>query len=275
MLGPADHLRSFSREQILAFRARRWVPERGGAFLVGNTDHLPGDDELAALFDRFPSAQQSSPSEPAPAFAPAQLVEQRDSNQSHLRMIYQPSVDVRDRRQRTALGIYSILLGGSMGSRLFDEIREQRGLCYSVWAQGHNHSDAPTLQLGAGLDSGKCVEAYTRMREIVDELRRDGPREEEVDPRPRLRRRAQRARFRGLGRRRAPRRQHADRRTAATSTPTPRSPPSTTSPSTRSPRSRAASARSSPSPSSVPTTPASSERPRQAAQRTQRRRTSA
>ena len=38
----------------------------------------------------------------------------------------------------------------------------------------------PILQLSAGLDSTKCVEAYTRMREIVDELRTDGPSEEEV-----------------------------------------------------------------------------------------------
>ena len=37
----------------------------------------------------------------------------------------------------------------------------------------------PILQLSAGLESGKCVEAYTRMREIVDELRTDGPTEEE------------------------------------------------------------------------------------------------
>jgi predicted Zn-dependent peptidase len=67
-----------------------------------------------------------------------------------------------------------------MGSRLFDEIREQRGLCYSVWAADHSFADAPTLHLGAGLDSTKTVEAYTRMREIVGELHRDGPTEEEV-----------------------------------------------------------------------------------------------
>ena len=68
-----------------------------------------------------------------------------------------------------------------MGSRLFDEIREQRGLCYSVWAVDHSFADAPVLGLGAGLESSKLDEAYTRMREIVAELHRDGPTEEEVD----------------------------------------------------------------------------------------------
>jgi len=133
------------------------------------------------MFERFPGLPEPEQFEPAPAFSPSTQVETRDSNQSHLRMIYRPSIDVRSRRERTALGIYTILLGGSMGSRLFDEIREQRGLCYSVWAHGHNHADTPSLQLGAGLESAKCIEAYARMREIVDELRRDGPREEEVE----------------------------------------------------------------------------------------------
>src|SRR4029079_15750857 len=102
------------------------------------------------------------------------------SNQSHLRMSYRPAIDPRDGRARAALTVYSTLLGGSMGSRLFDEIREQRGLAYSVYAIDHTFSDVPILQLSAGLDSTKCVEAFTRMREIVDELRTDGPSEEEV-----------------------------------------------------------------------------------------------
>ena len=117
---------------------------------------------------------------PAPDFAPQTLVEERDTNQSHLRMIYRPDIAVADVRERAALSIYSTLLGGSMGSRLFEEIREKRGLCYSVYALDHAFADVPILQLGSGLESGKCVEAYTRMREIVDELREDGPTEEEV-----------------------------------------------------------------------------------------------
>jgi predicted Zn-dependent peptidase len=68
-----------------------------------------------------------------------------------------------------------------MGSRLFDEIREQRGLAYSVSSAAHSSSDVPILQISAGLASGKCVEAYQRMREIVTELRTDGPREAEVE----------------------------------------------------------------------------------------------
>jgi predicted Zn-dependent peptidase len=180
VLGPEENLRNFTREGIVAFRERRWAGARGGAFLAGNLDHLPNEQELQERFARFPALSDPESYEPAPAFAPEKLVEERDTNQSHLRMIYRPDVAVGDVRRRAALTIYSTLLGGSMGSRLFEEIREKRGLCYSVYAIDHAFADVPILQLGSGLESGKCVEAYTRMREIVDELRDDGPRKEEV-----------------------------------------------------------------------------------------------
>jgi predicted Zn-dependent peptidase len=180
VLGPEANLRSFTREGILAFRARRWSGACGGAFLVGNVDHLPPQQELEERFARFPSLPVPDPYAPAPEFSPQTLVDERDTNQSHLRMIYRPEIAVTDVRERAALSIYATLLGGSMGSRLFEEIREKRGLCYSVYAHDHAFADVPILQLGSGLESAKCVEAYTRMREIVDELRTDGPTEEEV-----------------------------------------------------------------------------------------------
>ena len=180
ILGPEEHLRTFTRDAIVAFRERRWAGARGGAFVVGNLEHVPENGAFAELFERFPTLPANDRYEPAPPFEPQILVEERETNQSHLRMSYRPDVDVSDPSKRAALSIYATLLGGSMSSRLFDEIREQRGLAYSVYGVSHAHADVPLLQLGAGLDSTKCVEAYTRMREIVSELRDDGPTEAEV-----------------------------------------------------------------------------------------------
>ncbi|WP_249009498.1 pitrilysin family protein [Conexibacter sp. DBS9H8] len=184
VLGPAEHLRdTFTREGILAFRARRWVPSAGAAFIVGDPAVVGGPeaDAAAAFFERFEAGATPPPVPPAPAFAATVQVSERDSAQSHLRMSYRPSIDVRDPRQRAALTIYATLLGGSMGSRLFDEIREQRGLAYSVGAYPHAHADVPVLQLSAGLQSDKATEAFTRMREVVSDLREHGPRPEEVE----------------------------------------------------------------------------------------------
>jgi predicted Zn-dependent peptidase len=181
VLGPEEHLRSFTREAIVAFRERRWAGSRGGAFIVGNVDHVPANGEVAELFGRFPDLPQPDGYEGVGAFAPQVLVEQRDTNQSHLRMSYRPQVAVEDPKARAAFTIYATLLGGSMGSRLFDEIREQRGLAYSVYAADHAYADVPILQLGSGLESAKVDEAYARMREIVGELAVDGPTVEEVE----------------------------------------------------------------------------------------------
>src|SRR6478735_2764533 len=88
VLGPEEHLRTFTREAIVAFRTRQWSGARGGAFLVGNLEHLPDDSELAELFCRFPSISGGGGTEPAPALSPRTLVEERDSKQLHLRLSY-------------------------------------------------------------------------------------------------------------------------------------------------------------------------------------------
>lgn len=182
VLGTVEHIRdAFTRDGILSFRSRRWAPPDGAALVVGNLQALPAEDELDELFGRLESSSSSAPYDPAPPFHQRELVRERDSNQSHLRLTYRPSVDIRDPRRRAALQVYSTVLGGSMGSRLFDEIREQRGLAYSVYSAAHAHADTPVLALAAGLQSSKTVEALRRMKEIVTELRDQGPTEAEVE----------------------------------------------------------------------------------------------
>ena len=180
VLGPAEHLESFNREAVLAFRERRWAPARGGAFVAGD---LSSVDErlLGELFGRFPARAEQDGVEAAPAFERRVLVEERETNQSHLRLHWRTKIDPADLAQRAALGVYSTLLGGSMGSRLFDEIREQRGLCYAIRSHSWAHADASSLEVASGLDSSKCEEAYRRIREIVVDLAENGPRDDEIE----------------------------------------------------------------------------------------------
>src|SRR4051794_39497972 len=121
VLGPAEHISTFSRDAILAFRQRRWEPSHGGAFLAGDLSHAD-DDQLAELFSRFDPRDPPPASDAAPHFERRVAVERRDTNQSHLRLHWRPPIDPTDLQQRAALAVYATLLGGSMGSRLFDEI---------------------------------------------------------------------------------------------------------------------------------------------------------
>src|SRR5437879_10556040 len=70
VLGPEENLRDFTRDGIVAFRQRRWSGARGGAFLVGNLDHLPDEAQLLERFGRFPALPAPAPYLPAPAFVP-------------------------------------------------------------------------------------------------------------------------------------------------------------------------------------------------------------
>src|SRR5437588_11689415 len=111
VLGPAEHIRdTFTREGIIGFRERRWSPDHGGAFLVGNLDGLPENGAVEELFSRFPEHPAPEPYEPAPAAHPRTLVRERESNQSHLRMSYRPAIGIENPKQRAALAIYSTLL---------------------------------------------------------------------------------------------------------------------------------------------------------------------
>ena len=180
VLGPAEHLESFSREAVLAFRERRWAPGRGGAFIAGDLSSVESD-RLGDLFGRFPARPEQDGVEPAPGFERRVLVTERETNQSHLRLHWRTSIDPADLAQRAALGVYATLLGGSMGSRLFDEIREQRGLCYAIRSYSHANADASSLEVASGLDSSKCEEAYRRILEIVADLAENGPHEDEIE----------------------------------------------------------------------------------------------
>jgi predicted Zn-dependent peptidase len=175
VLGTEERLRKFGREDALGFRERCWAPALGGVFVVGELSSLPPDHLLEEMLERFPACATPGPAEPAPEGGGRVEVSERDTNQSHLRILYRPAIEFSDPEARAALTVYRTLLGGSMGSVLAEEIRERRGLAYSVYAEDHTAADYSVLLLSAGLESDKCVEAYRSMLEIVSRLGTQGP----------------------------------------------------------------------------------------------------
>ena len=182
VLGPEEHLRTFTRDAIVAFRERRWAGARGAAFVVGNLEHLPTTARSASCSSASRRCPTPEAFEPAPAFDPSALVEERDTNQSHLRMIYAPAD--RPGRPAPARGADDLLDAAGRLDGLAPVRRDPRAarpLLLGLRRSTTCFADVPVLQLGSGLESAKCVEAYTRMREIVAELHADGPTEEEVE----------------------------------------------------------------------------------------------
>ena len=181
VLGPEENLRSFTREGIVAFRERRWSGTHGGAFLAGNLEHVPDDAELHERFARFPVAARARAVSAGAGVRAGEAGRRARHQPVAPAHDLPPEITVSDVRERAALSIYSTLLGGSMGSRLFEEIREKRGpVLLGVRAQPRVRGRADPAARARAWSRRSAIEAYTRMREIVDELRSDGPTEEEV-----------------------------------------------------------------------------------------------
>jgi predicted Zn-dependent peptidase len=86
-----------------------------------------------------------------------------------------------DDSRRHAMGILNTVLGGGMSSRLFQEIREKRGLAYSVYSFNQGYSDAATFGLYAGCSPAKAIEVTSLMLEELEKVATKGITKEELE----------------------------------------------------------------------------------------------
>jgi predicted Zn-dependent peptidase len=178
--GEESDVRQLSHERLLAFRERQWSPQGGVVVIAGNLEHLDRD-KLADYLQRIPPRPLPETRPPTPPFVPRVKTEEFDGDVVHLRLVYSiPGVDLKRRRDRAITEVYSQLIGGPMGSRLFDELREQRALCY--WVSGYvwGYEDAAFLSVRCSVGAGDLAEIYERIQTILADLHANGPTEEET-----------------------------------------------------------------------------------------------
>ncbi len=137
VIGRAEVIRAVEREQLAAFHARRYRPEQIVIAAAGSLQHEQMV-ELAAAAREDRSARPPSTFAdddgrlPAPAFAPRVRFLEKDTEQYHVCLGGRGIA--RDDERRFALRVLEGVLGGTSSSRLFQEIRERRGLAYSVFS---------------------------------------------------------------------------------------------------------------------------------------------
>jgi len=96
----------------------------------------------------------------------------KQTEQMHLAMGF-PSLRA-DHPDIYAQAILNIILGGNMSSRLFDELREKRGLAYSVYSNTKSYDDTGLFMIKAGVDNKKILEAVELIMKLLKQLRRHG-----------------------------------------------------------------------------------------------------
>lgn len=175
VLGPVETVRAMPRATIADYMRRHYTAKRMVLAAAGNVDH----DRIVALAERaFSDLAEDSERTTDPAdYRGGDFRRRRDLGQVHLTLGF-PGVGYKD-PDYPAVNVLATLLGGGMSSRLFQEVREKRGLAYSVFAFANPYADGGLFGIytaSSGEDASKAVPL------IIDETRKvtEGVRDEEV-----------------------------------------------------------------------------------------------
>lgn len=170
--GTEETVATFNHETISSFHAREFSPSRLVVAAAGNVVH----DQLVELVGKSFSAADTNghslPEEDSPKPAAPILIEQKkELEQAHL-VIAAPWPDARD-ADRYAASLLASVVGGGTSSRLWQTIREERGLAYSVGAGGSTFSDVGVFTIYAGTSPEHLDEvldlSLAEMRRVVAE----------------------------------------------------------------------------------------------------------
>ena len=154
--------------------------------------HYRGDNTVVALSGsfsqeildeirrRFAALPAGAPQPVVPAvYTPAFVVTSKPIEQNHLTLAF-PGLDYNSPK-RFALQLLSSILGGGVSSRLFQQVRERQGLCYTIYSYGAGHADTGVFCIYTALNKETEAKALATIRQVVDQLRREGPTSEELE----------------------------------------------------------------------------------------------
>jgi len=165
ILGPAEAVSGFAREDLSRFVAEHYGPAEMIVAAAGAVDHDAIARQAEAAFGHLP-ARAAAAREPA-RWAGTESRHVKRLEQAHFALAFEgPGYLSPD---YFAGQIWTGALGGGMSSRLFQKLREERGLCYSIFAQSGFHEDTGMVTIYAGT-SGADLGDLARL--TIDEVRR-------------------------------------------------------------------------------------------------------
>jgi predicted Zn-dependent peptidase len=184
--GTVDSIAALTRDQIRRFYRARYTAPHMVVSVAGNVDHDAVVRLVAGSFARhgFLDDDTATPVPPRRGSrprrtAPGEVSASRPFEQVNL--VLGVNGPVRTDPRRYALGVLNVAFGGGTSSRLFQEIRERRGLAYSVYSYGAHYADAGALAVAVGCLPSKVEEVLRVVREEMARLARDGLTAEEVE----------------------------------------------------------------------------------------------
>jgi predicted Zn-dependent peptidase len=166
ILGTLQSVGTMQREQLAGFMGRHYRAENLVVAAGGGIEHERLVALVATAFADL-GATSERPHEPA-RYSGGEKREDRDLEQAHLALAF-PGLPYRD-RDFHAMQVYTTLLGGGMSSRLFQEVREARGLAYSVFSFNASYADSGLLTVYAGTSGDQLAELVPVIAEEMNKV---------------------------------------------------------------------------------------------------------
>jgi len=185
ILGTIKSIKEMTRSSVFNYYKKKYLPQDLVVAVAGNIKHkrVVAMVEEALSRDSFldvKGAPQIRPNTPVKT-KPVQSVGllNRKTEQAH--MFYGMEGVARSDERRFAMGVLASALGGGMSSRLFQEIREKRGLAYSVYAYAQQFAGSGQIGFYAGCNPTKAIEVVEIIREVLADVAENGMSHEEIE----------------------------------------------------------------------------------------------
>ena len=185
ILGTVESIKTMSRNAVFNYYKKRYLPQDLVVAVAGNIKHK----KVVEMVERALSADGFLDVKGAPQIRGNEIMRKakqssvglitRKTEQAH--MFYGMEGVARHDERRFAMGILASALGGGMSSRLFQEIREKRGLAYSVYAYAQQFAGSGQIGFYAGCNPTKAIEVIEIIREVLTDVAEHGMTHEEID----------------------------------------------------------------------------------------------
>lgn len=176
ILGTENHLNSFNHETLHDYIKERYTPDNIVVSVAGHVDDS-FINTIDAYFGSFQLDVQSKQLIQSQVLSHT-IKREKETEQAHLCIGYH-GLPIGD-EEMYSLILMNNMLGGSMSSRLFQEVREKQGLAYSVFSYHASFLDTGLLTIYAGTDKGQLVHLKSTINQVIDSLIKDGLTDKEL-----------------------------------------------------------------------------------------------
>lgn len=176
--GTEETVRRITRKELMEFWREHYVAERMIISVAGHVETGEVCELLEKCFGAIPGGRKRE-EEAAPVYQPGRKWFQKEMEQVHVCIGY-PGISHVDKKSYT-LSVANNIIGGSSSSRLFQQIREEQGLCYSLYSYGSSYHRTGTFQIYCGMNEENLEPVCRSIMACLQELRQKGPTEEELN----------------------------------------------------------------------------------------------